>query len=526
MQRLRHFWQRQIWRRDTAGLLGALVLVLLLAAPILTYPLGRDQGMYANIGRSILQGGTPFIDMWDIKPPPIYYLYAGALRTFGFTQWAPRTLDLALIPLGMVGLYAVGACLQSRSLGLWAAFFYGIFYFREDFPSLSQNDSLVTVPMIFAALAAVLSAQSNRASRRAMLAALVTGLLCGLILWFKHYFAFFVLGLIFWQVVQRRALPWKEALAFCLGGLLSGGSLLLYFAGQGMLAEMWIIAQGTAAYNAQGYDAAAFVRNMGSYWVFRWQTWHLLLILVLLWLPTHWVRSGDPKWLHNRWAFVWLWLLTTLAFALIQAKGFDTHWIPMLPALALLAGGTVQRWVDLLGHRGWAVAFSAGLVMVVSFIGAQPTWGRSFEYIRGEVTRRDHFAQFQANDLKPVESLQVSEYLHARITPGDTLFVWGFRPEVTFMAGLRPATRYQAHFPLVAAWYPDDWRQQNVDILWAAMPPAVLVLEADYMPWVTDRDEDSHELLQEYTELNNWLIANYTRTDEIGDFIIWTRQFP
>src|SRR5690606_31757236 len=94
---------------------------------------------------------------------------------------------------------------------------------------------------------------------------------------------------------------------------------------------------------------------------------------------------------------------------------------------------------------------------------------------------------------------------------------------VYFMADLTPATRYQAHFPLVAPWYPQAWQQDNVDTLWAAMPPYALVLEDDYMPWVTDFDADSHTLLQDYTELNNWLIANYERDGQIGDFIIWRR---
>ena len=67
-------------------------------------------------------------------------------------------------------------------------------------------------------------------------------------------------------------------------------------------------------------------------------------------------------------------------------------------------------------------------------------------------------------------------------------------------------------------------KQENVDTLWQTMPPYALVLQADYFPWVTGREEDSHQLLQEYSELNNWLMYNYERETQIGNFFIWRRK--
>ena len=76
----------------------------------------------------------------------------------------------------------------------------------------------------------------------------------------------------------------------------------------------------------------------------------------------------------------------------------------------------------------------------------------------------------------------------------------------------------------MADWYPADWRQENVDVLWAALPPYVAVLQTDYMPWVTGSHEDSNTLLQEYEELNDWLIYNYERDVQIGNFLFWRRK--
>src|SRR6187549_3343517 len=101
--------------------------------------MGRDQGMYANIGRVILAGGTPFVDMWDIKPPPIYYLYALSIGLFGVNSPAIRALDLLFVPLGLLGLYLLGSRLASRKLGLMAALLFGVFYFNDGFQNLSQS---------------------------------------------------------------------------------------------------------------------------------------------------------------------------------------------------------------------------------------------------------------------------------------------------------------------------------------------------------------------------------------------------
>lgn len=503
-------------RSEWTAPLALALLVLLAALPLLTWPLGRDQGMYANIGRSILAGGTPYLDMWDIKPPPIYYLYAASIGLFGPSSAAVRALDLLLIPPALLALAWLGRRLATPGAGLLALLFLGVFYYTETFASLSQSDSLVLLPMTLAACAAYAAARAPRASRAALIGSGLAGLLCGLILWFKHYYVFFVLALVIHQLWARRALPWREAFAFAAGGLLTGGTLLLYFLSNGMLAEMLIVAQGTAAYNAQGYDLATFVASMAHYLGFRWLHWGPLLIFAALWLPFGPRGAG--------WRLVWLWLLAGLTFALIQAKGFDTHWLPMLPPLALLAGSSAAQVIARLGRaqRPAGLLFSLGLLGILIY----NIWLPALPYALGQMTQRDYYARFTAGDFRPAETLDVLEYLRPRIAPGDTIFVWGFRPEIAFLGGWRPATRFQAQFPLVAPWYPADWKDENVAQLWAAMPPYALVLQNDYMPWVTSYDADSNVLLQDYTELNNWLIANYARETKIGNFFVWQRQRP
>src|SRR6266566_3898106 len=77
-------------RRDTLAL-GLLAAALLL--PSLFYPFARDQGVFAYVGSLILKGGWPYRDVWEVKPPGIYYTYAAMLGCTGSTMAGVRACD-------------------------------------------------------------------------------------------------------------------------------------------------------------------------------------------------------------------------------------------------------------------------------------------------------------------------------------------------------------------------------------------------------------------------------------------------
>ena len=73
-------------------LLPAMTLfVLLCAIPILSYPPGRDQGTYLEIGQSLLRGKHLYAQLWDNKPPGIFVTYAVIAKLFGKVSRPSRT---------------------------------------------------------------------------------------------------------------------------------------------------------------------------------------------------------------------------------------------------------------------------------------------------------------------------------------------------------------------------------------------------------------------------------------------------
>ena len=72
-------------------LLAALFIVLALAVLTQTSPgietPNRDYGFYAYIGKQIAKGYLPYRDVWESKPPAIFYLNAFALRLGRGSRW-------------------------------------------------------------------------------------------------------------------------------------------------------------------------------------------------------------------------------------------------------------------------------------------------------------------------------------------------------------------------------------------------------------------------------------------------------
>ncbi|MBI5671027.1 MAG: glycosyltransferase family 39 protein [Chloroflexi bacterium] len=542
---------KRLNRQDYLWLCALLAVVTLLALPVLTYPLGRDQGEFATIGRGLLEGHVPYRDLWNPKPPAVFYVYAAAMALFGRSSEALRALDLLIVPVIGAALFWLGRRFANRRVGLWVALVFAVFYFTETFWTLTQNDGIVLLPMTLA-LVCMVKAVGTR-SIVSLRWAFLAGVLCGVVVLFKYPFALFGLVVAAGYMILRRqqvsefvgtrhaaslhAIEWRVLLAFLLGGALVIGGGAVYLAAMGAWDGLLESARVTAGYTALTFDPAELLPLLQTALGFRWQQWGLLFVLVAVgvFLPSALqarsrLGSEDKK----GWLIVWLWLLAGLAIMLVQAKGYDYHWLPMLPPLALLAGSSIDRLLHTLAHGLTrltrlspqtvpSIASAAATLGLLAVLVAG-IWPKFWPYLTGQEDRLAYYRRFQAGEFVADESLRVADYLRQRTTPGDSLFIWGFRPEVYYLSGLNPATRFIFQFPLVADWYPAAWRQETVDTLWAALPPYVLVLQVDYMPWVTGRHEDSNTLLQEFTELNNWLMFNYERDTQIGNFFVWRRK--
>ncbi|MBK8022669.1 MAG: glycosyltransferase family 39 protein [Chloroflexi bacterium] len=505
--------------------LAVLVAAVLLAAlPVLLYPLGRDQGEFATIGRGILDGKTPYVDLWNPKPPAIFYVTAASIAAFGRSSEALRVMDLLLFPPVALALFLIGRRISSAGVGLWAALLFGVFYFTETFWTLTQNDGIALLPMTWAIVCAI--AAGDRADRASAGFAFAAGALTAAAMWFKYPFVLFLAPVIaaYWAVTPRMRL--RDVAGFALGGLLIGGGGILTMVAIGAWDALWKSAVVTSRYTALGAsgDGNLLLDGFASRLIHWSGMWLLAAIAIVGYLRRRPQAGTSRGRFRDLWAVVIVWMLAGFAIMLIQLKGYDYHWLPMFPPLVILSAFVLDWFIGLLSAvaPGRRTAISAAIALLLLLVPTAETWGKALPYLSGQIDRIDYDRQFVAGDVYAHESEQMAQFLRERVAPGDSLFIWGFRPEVYYLSGLNPAVRFifQFHWRRLV---PTGMARPDGRNPVGRPPPYVLVLEADYLPWVTGSQEDSHTLLLEYTELRNWLEFNYTRDTQIGPFLIWRR---
>ncbi|WP_437951109.1 glycosyltransferase family 39 protein [Sorangium sp. So ce296] len=142
--------------------LGAIAFLLL---QILTYGYGRDQGIYAMVARAVLDGGMPYRDAFDFKPPGIFLIYALARALFGPAQWGIRALEVAGLAgmcLAMTSL--AGRAFGDRRIGIVAAALAVLVHAQLDFWHTAQPESFGGMLTVAALLVAARGVGQGRAA--------------------------------------------------------------------------------------------------------------------------------------------------------------------------------------------------------------------------------------------------------------------------------------------------------------------------------------------------------------------------
>jgi len=384
----------------------ALALFLLLAAFLVATRvchvglLWADDNLPLAAAIQLAQGKTLYRDVWFDKPP----LVAGINLLWGAHAGWPLRIAGALFVLLVSWLgYRCARLRWSHREGVAAACFLA-FFLTFGFPSAViplAADLLLVAPH----LAAIYFAWRKRP--------LLSGAAAGLGLLVNTKAVFVLAACALWQ---WRALP-----------LLVAG-----FALPSLVAFAWMALQGSLAdYHRQVwqwgsiYAAHTFVWQPLAEGVTRtinWMGFHAALVAggVLV------ARERDDRW---RWA---AWIALSLAGVALGLRFFPRYYFLLLPPLALAAA---RAWVLLCRNRA-AMALLA-LLLLVPLARFGP---RYLHVARGDTrwsdTRMDR------------DSREAAQRVLALGGPGDTLFVWGFRPDIFVYTRLPAASRFLESQPL------------------------------------------------------------------------------
>ena len=428
------------------------------------YPLAGTQ--------QILHGKALYRDIWFDKPPllPLAYLLFGALP-----GWPLRLAGACYGLMACWIAYAFGRELWSEREGRWAAALLG-FSLCFDFPAAAipvASDLLMLAPH----LAAVWLAP-----RRPFW----SGVLAAVAFWINPK------GLL----VAAVCVLWNPAgvVAMAAGFASVSAAMLAWLAGTGALAPYWEqVWHWGRLYAASPFEGAP-LRN-GIMRTLGWAGFHAAIVTAAAWC---WIkREAAARWVA--------WLAISLAGVAAGMRFSPRYYFLLLPEVVMLPA---RGFALLKGHARFAICLLL-LIPLVRFAPAYVTAARGADW-RDTAMDRD--------------SRAAAALVRAMAKPGDTLFVWGYRPEDYVYTRLPAATMYLDAQPLTGV--PADRhltqsapveteapRQRRAELARSA-PTFILDGLGLYNPRLA---------IGNYPDLRAWL-GNYREAGRTGGTVIYRRE--
>ncbi|MDQ2712463.1 MAG: hypothetical protein M3Y24_09595 [Acidobacteriota bacterium] len=353
--------------------------------------LWADEDYHLAAALNILHGKVMYRDFWYDKPPlnAIYYLLIGA-----HAGWPLRILDSFYVLAACFAAFSIARSWWGEKEGLVAAFLLA-FYFTFYLPSAViafAADALMLLPHLAAIYCAF--------KKRPFLAGL-----CCVLAFLVNAKALFVLA-----VCGIWLLDFLPLLLLGFAVPLGAASLLFLVSGSwpGYYEQVWrwglLYATGSPVTNP---FATGFVRTAD------WLGFHGAIAAGSIFCILRSSRSDRFKLLS--------WIVVSFAAVCLGTRFAPHYFLQLLPALVIAASrGTVLAWS---GYRK-QTAVILGIALLVPLARFGPRYLMlAYDSFKGQ---RPHWSDV-AMDL---DSQNVARQIRAHSRSGDTLLVWGYRPDI------------------------------------------------------------------------------------------------
>lgn len=531
---------------ERALVLACLGVMAVLFLDMLTFGHGRDQGIYTMVGRTVLEGGMPYRDSWDFKPPGIFLIYALARLLFGSAAWGIRVVEitgLALMSFGMVRL--TRRWWGSGLVGLVAATIATFIHAQLEFWHTAQPESFGGMLTIAALLCVPALGPSGRPSLAATKARafLLAGFLFGFAFLLKPPLvggaAILALLPAWWETdpqkptIERLAAAAKNlvrpSLLLAAGGAIPIALCIAWFAARGALGDLYrVLFVFTPHYTALGWHGAT-VTGMSYYAFTEWlQQYGSVPTVGLLLALGFGVGTKERPLVLLALGIVAIHLVGVA----MQGKFFPYHYGATWPLTALCAAlgyHALFQWARARGPVG-LVGFALFVLFVPFGRSATKDVPGSF-LVRSQKRLaiaaagfRDQRGLDELNSLCDVNIValrEIADLLRQEVPANRPIFVWGFVPNLYDMADRASSTRYIYDIPQRVPWAKEEHRRILMEDLRNRPPAAIVVQHYDVVAMVTGDGMGSADALTSFPELQALLENQYTLVRTIDGFDVY-----
>lgn len=414
------------------------------------YP-NEDSSIFMYIGNVIRAGQLPYVDVWDNKPPAIYYTNALALTISNGAWWG---LWLVMTAFSFVtGL--VSFILVRKHFGNIAAWLSSILLLVQFLDLNLDGNFTEQYALLFMFIALWRFAPLQQITRYDALILGLTG--AASFLYRQNLIGVWLVIGLYWTIELLLTRNWRKYGQIVGLAVVSGITPLLlvgaYFAAQGAFTTMWeSIFVFNAAYSKFFTLPAEEMRFFLVYgFVNMGET--IFGIRVFMLLPILWVISliyviTQRKLENHQRALIIIGLVLLpleIFLTSVSAEGFHHYYLVWLPPMVLLIGGTItaiQAWVMPLADLEKRPLIVAAIGLVVITISLLPI---ALEYFE----RRETYLQ----RLEQAAITQAANYIEGHIQPDDTVVIWGYEVAILNNIQQTPTSRFVHPFALTKSGY-------------------------------------------------------------------------
>lgn len=454
----------------------------------------NDEGVYATVGKAIMQGEALYRQVWENKPPGIYLLFGVTHLLVGPAHLLFSVRMLALVA-ALITQSAVYGLLRTQHCRLTALLATAVAGLLIDLPLLDGPEANAEIFLIAGTSSAMVLLWRGLAEQRPAAVAVPAGMALGLAVLLKLVAGADVLAalllLLGWRAVPLAAR--LRAIALLLVGLaLPLAAVAGWLISRGLLGDALY---ATVGYN-RGYVATGQTEHAAIVSILT-----LVVPLALLLCGLYLYLSHPAQAFMGAWASVWLALALTGALA--SGRSYPHYFLQAVPPLAVAlalaceawcvggraSGGAGSRGLEIPARRLRRVLWSllvawTVLVPAASFAAlaheaphAAPGsdqvgyYGHFWLYLTGRLQPTAY-----GNDMDPrVErNVAVAKYLAAHPLAPRRVYVWGNAPWIYYLSGYEHAARFLSAYynPPIPGGMAQTLRQ-----LQREPPPYVVVIE-------------------------------------------------
>lgn len=429
--------------------LYALILIIVLTGIIriglLGVPIERDEGEYAYAGQLILQGIPPYQEVFNMKFPGTYALYAFFMAIFGQTH---QSLHLALLIINVITIvlvFLLAKQIANRLCGVISAAGFALLSMSESVEGIYTYAEHFVIVFAVGGLLLMLKGLATQKKYKLFIAGLLLGL--GFVMK-QHGIAFVALAVLYilYDSLRRRPVQWRELIIRSFS--LAGGVLTV-------VAVLCIIMIWTGVFRSFLFWTIDYASRYVSQKPINqaWPIFKYFFMPILSSAPLLWILVGMGFFallaknihVHHR---VFLIMFAIFSFLSI-CPGFyfrPHYFILLLPCTALFIGLAISAFADYLSRL-----FSRNIQYGVPILLILICLSQSIYIQRDYLFRMNYFEISRSMYwLCPFyESLKIAEFLKEHTVPEDRIAIFGSEPQIFFYSQRRSASPYIYMYPLM-----------------------------------------------------------------------------